>query len=51
MVYAWDGNFYAAELVDHPGVDAPDGLLRIGLVHYNTEEEIDSVLDCLDLLP
>jgi cysteine desulfurase family protein (TIGR01976 family) len=50
-MYAWDGNFYAAELVEHPGVEAPEGLLRLGLVHYNTADEIDSLLECLDLLP
>jgi cysteine desulfurase family protein (TIGR01976 family) len=50
-IYAWDGDFYAAELVAHPGVNAPEGLLRLGLVHYNTADEIDALLDCLDQLP
>jgi cysteine desulfurase family protein (TIGR01976 family) len=49
-IYAWDGDFYAAELVERLGPDAPDGLLRLGLVHYNTRDEIDSLLSCLDCL-
>jgi cysteine desulfurase family protein (TIGR01976 family) len=50
-IYAWDGDFYAFELVQRLGADAPDGLLRLGLVHYNTVEEIDALMRCLDSLP
>jgi cysteine desulfurase family protein (TIGR01976 family) len=50
-IYSWDGDFYAAELVEQPEMAAPDGLLRIGLVHYNTTEEIDFLFKCLDELP
>ena len=50
-IYAWDGNFYALEIVDHPAIKAPDGLLRLGLVHYNTAAEIDQLFRCLDTLP
>jgi cysteine desulfurase family protein (TIGR01976 family) len=50
-IYTWDGNFYAVELTEHPGVNAPDGLLRLGLVHYNTAAEIDRLLECLDRMP
>jgi cysteine desulfurase family protein (TIGR01976 family) len=50
-IYAWDGNFYAAELVERLAAEAPDGLLRLGLVHYNTVSEVDVLLCCLDTLP
>lgn len=50
-IYAWDGDFYAAELVQRLGADVPHGLLRLGLVHYNTVSEIDTLLRCLDSLP
>jgi cysteine desulfurase family protein (TIGR01976 family) len=50
-IYAWDGNFYAVELVEHPGIAAPDGLLRLGFTHYNTIEEVDNLLSCLDTMP
>ena len=42
----WHGNFYALPLTVALGLE-PTGLLRIGLLHYNTEEEIDRLLECL----
>jgi selenocysteine lyase/cysteine desulfurase len=50
-IYTWDGNFYAVELTEHPGVNAPDGLLRLGLVHYNTVAEVDTLLARLNQMP
>jgi selenocysteine lyase/cysteine desulfurase len=29
---------------------APDGLVRVGFVHYNTTDEVDRVLAALDAL-
>jgi cysteine desulfurase family protein (TIGR01976 family) len=50
-VFTWSGNFYAAELMDALKLD-PQGMLRIGLLHYNTQEEVDRLLDILnDLEP
>jgi cysteine desulfurase family protein (TIGR01976 family) len=46
-VYTWDGNYYAINLTERLGVEQSGGFLRIGLVHYNTEEEVDRVLDGL----
>jgi len=46
-VYAWSGNFYAREVISHLGLDQDEGLLRIGLYHYNTEDEIDRCLAVL----
>jgi selenocysteine lyase/cysteine desulfurase len=45
-VYAWHGNFYALPLTETLGVE-PAGLVRIGLLHYNTEEEVDYCLNVL----
>jgi cysteine desulfurase family protein (TIGR01976 family) len=50
-IYAWDGNFYAAELVDRLGLTPHGGLLRVGFVHYNTPDEVDALLTSLDELP
>jgi cysteine desulfurase family protein (TIGR01976 family) len=50
QVYAWDGNFYALELTERLGLEARGGLLRLGLVHYNTAEEIDRLMEALDEL-
>jgi selenocysteine lyase/cysteine desulfurase len=41
----WSGNYYAVEIMQRLGL--PDGALRIGIVHYNTEEEVDRLLDAL----
>jgi cysteine desulfurase family protein (TIGR01976 family) len=50
-ISAWDGDFYAWELVRNLGLDDGGGLLRIGLVHYNTLEEIDRLVEALLELP
>jgi cysteine desulfurase family protein (TIGR01976 family) len=49
-IYAWNGNMYALELTERLGVEERGGLLRLGLVHYNTSEEIDRLLRALDEL-
>jgi selenocysteine lyase/cysteine desulfurase len=49
-IYTWNGNFYAKGIVEHLGLDLEDGLLRIGLMHYNTREEIERCLEQLGLL-
>jgi cysteine desulfurase family protein (TIGR01976 family) len=48
QIYAWSGNFYAVELTEKLGVEDEGGLLRLGLVHYNTADEIDRVMEALD---
>jgi cysteine desulfurase family protein (TIGR01976 family) len=49
-IYAWHGNFYAQELAERLGVEATGGFVRLGLVHYNTREEIERLLEALDEL-
>ena len=46
-ISTWDGDFYAWELVRHLGLADAGGLLRIGLVHYNTLEEVDRLVEAL----
>ena len=46
-IFTWDGNYYAINLTERLGVEKDGGFLRIGFVHYNTEEEVDRVLDAL----
>jgi cysteine desulfurase family protein (TIGR01976 family) len=46
-IFTWDGNYYALNLTERLGVEADGGLLRIGLVHYNTTEEVDRLLAAL----
>jgi len=46
-IFTWDGNYYAINLTERLGVERDGGLLRIGLVHYNTAEEVDRLLAAL----
>jgi cysteine desulfurase family protein (TIGR01976 family) len=46
-IFTWDGNYYALNLTERLGVEQKGGLLRIGLVHYNTVEEVDRLLAAL----
>ena len=46
-IFTWDGNFYALNLSERLGVEPHGGVLRIGLVHYNTAEEEDRLLAVL----
>ncbi|HEX5994867.1 MAG TPA: cysteine desulfurase-like protein [Jiangellales bacterium] len=43
-IYTWNGNFYALGIVQHLGLDVEDGLLRAGIVHYNTAADVDRFL-------
>lgn len=46
-IFTWDGNYYALNLTEHLDVEKSGGFLRIGLVHYNTADEIDRLLAAL----
>ncbi len=46
-IFTWDGNYYALNLTERLGVEALGGMLRIGLVHYNTMEEVERLLAAL----
>lgn len=48
-IQAWSGNYYALPLTEQLGVE-PDGMLRLGLMHYNTASEVDRVLEVLERL-
>ena len=46
-IFTWDGNFYALNLSERLGVQQKGGVLRIGMVHYNTMEEVERLLAAL----
>jgi cysteine desulfurase family protein (TIGR01976 family) len=48
-IYVWDGDYYAVGVMERLG-RVPDGLVRVGFVHYNTTDEVDRVLAALDAL-
>ncbi len=41
----WHGNYYSLETMRHLGLE--DGAVRAGIVHYNTEDEVDRLLAAL----
>ena len=43
-VFAWHGNYYALPLTQALGTE-PDGMVRLGCMHYNTEEEIEQTVE------
>ncbi len=45
--FTWDGNYYALNLTERLNVETSGGFLRIGLVHYNTADEVDRLLSAL----
>lgn len=46
-IFTWDGNYYAINLSERLGVEATGGFLRIGLAHYNTAGEVETLLRAL----
>jgi cysteine desulfurase family protein (TIGR01976 family) len=46
-IFTWDGNYYAINLSERLDVEKDGGFLRIGLVHYNTAEEVTRLLTAL----
>ncbi len=45
-IFVWHGNFYALPLTEALGLE-PEGLVRIGLLHYNTAAEVERLLSAL----
>ena len=50
-IFGWNGNFYALAVTERLGLEGHGGLLRVGLVHYNTAEEVDYLLGVLSDMP
>jgi cysteine desulfurase family protein (TIGR01976 family) len=47
-IYVWAGNFYAITVTEQLDLEASGGVVRAGLVHYNTPEEVDYFLARLE---
>lgn len=47
-IFTWSGNYYAYEVMGRLG--KPDGLVRIGFIHYNTIAEVDRTLAAIEAL-
>jgi cysteine desulfurase family protein (TIGR01976 family) len=46
-IYVWSGHNYALEPINHMGLMDKGGVLRVGLAHYNTHEEVARFVDSL----
>ena len=46
-INVWDGDYYAYELIRSLGLAEAGGMVRVGLVHYNTLSEIERLVDAL----
>jgi cysteine desulfurase family protein (TIGR01976 family) len=49
-IFAWSGHFYAVEVIARLGLEEAGGLVRIGLCHYNSAEEVDRLIAALKAL-
>ena len=49
-IFVWDGNYYALGIMERLELESKGGALRLGMAHYNTFNEIDNVLECLEQL-
>ena len=47
-IYVWDGNYYALAVTERLGLEERGGMVRVGLVHYNTTEEIAKLGNALE---
>ena len=47
-IAVWAGNYYAVEVMERLGL--PEGAVRVGIVHYNTANEVDRLLVELERL-
>lgn len=45
-IYAWHGNYYALQLSEQLGME-PAGMLRLGMMHYNTPSEVQRCLETI----
>ncbi len=43
-----NGNFYAHRLITDLGIDPDDGVVRLSLVHYGNQDEVNRILQALD---
>jgi cysteine desulfurase family protein (TIGR01976 family) len=49
-IFAWSGSFYAVEPVERLGLAQSGGLVRVGLCHYSTADEVDRLPEALNEL-
>jgi selenocysteine lyase/cysteine desulfurase len=43
-IFVWDGNYYALAVTERLGVEQSGGMVRVGIAHYNTANEVERLL-------
>ena len=43
-IQVWSGNFYAVNAIESLGLTKSGGVVRVGLMSYNTADEVDRLL-------
>jgi selenocysteine lyase/cysteine desulfurase len=43
-IFVWDGNYYALAVTERLAVEKSGGMVRVGIAHYNTPDEVDRLL-------
>lgn len=46
-IFVWDGNYYAINVTERLGLEESGGMVRVGLAHYNTKEEVTRLIKAL----
>ena len=46
-IFVWDGNYYALSVTENLNLEDTGGMVRVGLVHYNTLDEINRLAEAL----
>jgi selenocysteine lyase/cysteine desulfurase len=46
-IFVWDGDFYALQVIEALGLAETGGVVRVGLTHYNTAEEVDRLVGAM----
>ncbi len=49
-IFTWDGDFYAQALIERLGLFEGGGVLRLGIAHYTTADEVDRLLDAIETI-
>ena len=47
-ICGWDGNYYALNAMVALGLEGSGGAVRLGFLHYTTEDEVERTLDALN---
>jgi cysteine desulfurase family protein (TIGR01976 family) len=46
-IFVWDGNYFAISVTEQLGLEETGGMVRVGIAHYNTKQEVDRFLSAM----